>query len=161
MDRASFLRKSVLGLSAGLVSSSVIAACGQQNTQTDSSASTTTDDINTDPKAGGVYYTLDAPGRWSKKAEGHAPKVELTPMADQKVKVQVVTTHPMKGFEHYIIKHQLLDASFGYLDENLFDPNQDSEPISEFTLTGYTGPLYALSFCNLHDVWLSQINVTA
>ena len=159
MDRASFLRKSVLGLSAGLVSSSVLAACGQKNAQTDSTAAVTPGDLNADPKAGGVYFTLETPGRWSEKAKGHAPKVELTSMEDQKVKVKVETTHPMKGFEHYIIKHQLLDASFEYIDEKIFDPAKDSEPISEFILTGYSGPLYALSFCNLHDVWLSQVEV--
>lgn len=161
MDRASFLRKGILGLSAGAVSSYVITACGQTNTETDNSTSTTltSNDIQSDPKAGGIYYTLEAPGRWSEKAGGHAPKVELTKMEDEKVQVQVVTTHPMKGFEHYIIKHQLLDASFAYLDEKLFDPNKDDEPISEFILTGYSGPLYALSYCNLHDVWVSQVEV--
>ncbi|OSM08735.1 hypothetical protein MAIT1_04785 [Magnetofaba australis IT-1] len=50
----------------------------------------------------------------------------------------------------------LLDAHYGFIDEKLFDPNAD-EPVSEHKLpSGYSGPIYALSMCNLHDVWLAS-----
>ena len=151
MDRASFLRKSLMGFSVGIVTPSLIAAC--------SNNTASTNDTEDDSKAGGVYYTAEASGRWTEKVGGHLPQIELEKMDDQNTKVKVVTTHPMKGYEHYIIKHQILDSNFDYIDEKFFDPNTDLDPVSEFILTNYTGPLYALSFCNIHDVWLNQAEV--
>ncbi|MBY6185360.1 class II SORL domain-containing protein [Marinobacter hydrocarbonoclasticus] len=108
------------------------------------------------PMAGGVYYTKDAPGRWSKKVAGHLPVIEVDKDAG---KIKVITGHEMKGYEHYIVKHTLLDADFNYIDERMFDPMKDAAPISEYALAGYSGPLYALSMCNKHDVWLNMIEV--
>jgi len=106
--------------------------------------------------AGGLFYTAEAPGRWAKKAAGHLPNVALEKNGAN-LGVQVVTSHPMDSFNHYIIKHQLLNANFEYITENVFDPTKDTQPISTFNLEGYSGPLYALSFCNLHDVWVSVV----
>ena len=163
MDRASFLRKSLMGLSVGVVAPSLIAACSNK-TETTSTATepeaASAATLEGDPKAGGVYYTAATPGRWpDAKVEGHLPKIEVEKMDDQKTKVKVVNTHPMKGYEHYIIKHQLLNGEFDYVDEKLFDPNAAQEPVSEFILTDYSGPLYALSYCNVHDVWVNQTEV--
>ncbi|MBY5979659.1 desulfoferrodoxin family protein [Ferrimonas balearica] len=108
------------------------------------------------PMAGGVYYTQDAPGRWSKKVAGHLPVIEVDKGAG---KVKVITGHEMKGYEHYIVKHTLLDGNFQFIEERLFDPMKDAAPITEFALTNYSGPIYALSMCNLHDVWLNMAEV--
>ncbi|MCG8611586.1 MAG: hypothetical protein MI864_13730, partial [Pseudomonadales bacterium] len=108
--------------------------------------------------AGGVYYTKESPGRWSKKVDGHLPHFEIE-KAGMDTMVRVLTGHEMKGYEHYIVKHVLLDADFGFLQENMFDPMKDKSPISDFKLTGYTGKLYALSMCNKHDVWLNSIEI--
>ncbi len=72
--------------------------------------------------------------------------------------VDVVTSHPMKGFKHYIVKHMLLDKDFNFIDEKVFDPMKDSAE-SQFTLKSNSGPVYALSVCNLHDSWLSVAEV--
>lgn len=110
------------------------------------------------PGSGGLYYTKEAPGRWASKVATHVPNVELTKNADA-LSVKVITGHEMKGYEHYIVKHVLLDRNFKFLDEHLFDPLKDKAPVSTFTLSGYSGTLYALSMCNLHDIWLSTVEV--
>jgi len=75
------------------------------------------------------------------------------------VVVTVVTAHEMKGYEHYIVKHVLLDHSYKFLQEHLFDPSKDTGAISTFTLIDYKGPIYALSLCNKHDLWLNGADV--
>ena len=114
--------------------------------------------IPANPMAGGVYYTKDAPGRWGEKVGSHLPGIELDKGAGGTT-VRVVTGHEMKGYEHYIIKHVLLDGNFAFLDEHAFDPMQDKAPVSTFTLQDYSGPLYAISLCNRHDTWLNVIEV--
>jgi len=109
--------------------------------------------------AGGLFYTKDAPGRWSKKVGGHLPNIETAKGAGGKLEVKVVTAHEMKGYEHYIVKHVLLDKDFRFIDERMFNPTVDKAPISTFTLDAYQGPLHALSVCNKHDTWLNVIEV--
>jgi superoxide reductase len=108
--------------------------------------------------AGGIYFTQDAPGRWKGKEVGHLPSIELA-KAEGKLTVKVMTAHEMKGYEHYIVKHLLLDSNYAFLGEHLFNPIQDKAALSTFTLPGYTGKLYALSMCNKHDVWVSSLIV--
>jgi superoxide reductase len=89
---------------------------------------------------------------------GHLPSIELD-KGGEGITVRVVTGHEMKDYEHYIIKHQLLDKDFAFLDEHMFDPMKDKAPISTFSLLAYSGPLYAISMCNKHDTWLNVIEV--
>ena len=76
-----------------------------------------------------------------------------------KITVKVVTGHEMKGYEHYIVKHVLLDSKHKFLDEHSFDPTKDPAAISAFTLQDYSGKLYVLSLCNKHDLWLNEAEV--
>lgn len=105
------------------------------------------------PFAGGLYYTKQKPGRWASKAGGHVPRIVRLDG-----KVRVTTPHPMSGFQHYIVKHVILDEKFRYVSETLFDPQTD-KPMSEYDAGKLTGTLYAVSMCNLHDVWLSTFRV--
>lgn len=73
--------------------------------------------------------------------------------------VKVVTEHEMKGYEHYIVKHVLLDKDFKFIAEHLFDPGEESLPLSVFTLKNHAGTLYALGLCNKHDLWLNSSEV--
>ena len=58
MERRNFIALSVAGLSTGLVlPTSVVAGKKEQQ------------------MAGGVYYTKQNPGRWSKKVGGHLPNI--------------------------------------------------------------------------------------
>ena len=110
--------------------------------------------------AGGVFYTKQNPGRWSKKIAGHLPNIKIE-RDNGKVTVQVSTAHGMDGYKHYIVKHVMLDQNFNFLDENMFDPMKDKIPTSTFTLENYKGNIHVLSMCNKHDVWLNSINIPA
>lgn len=141
MDRRNFVRLVLAGTGTGIVAPrSVAAAIPEQG------------------MAGGVYYTAEAPGRWSGKVKSHLPVIEINKSAGA-ASVQIVTPHEMKGYEHYIIKHVLLDRNFRFMNEKLFDPAKESSPISSFPLGDYSGPLYVLSVCNLHDTWLNSAEV--
>lgn len=108
--------------------------------------------------AGGLFYTKDAPGRWSKKIAGHLPNIEVAKSAGS-IELQVVTSHEMKDFEHYIVKHIVLDQNFGFIAEKMFDPMKEKAPISNFSLGGYSGRVHVLSVCNIHDTWLNMVDV--
>lgn len=142
MNRLGFIRLGLIGISTGILAPK-LALAGPKD----------------DPKAGGVYYTSTAAGRWADKVGGHLPKITVEKMGGTDLKVKVVTTHPMDGYKHYIVKHQLLDKNFKFIAEKRFDPTQDDEPVSEFTLQNYRGSLYAISMCNIHDLWLNSVQV--
>jgi len=108
--------------------------------------------------AGGVFYTKDAPGRWSKKVSGHLPIIKISKGQDGTA-AQVVTPHEMKGYDHYIVKHMLLDHNYQFIAETMFNPMEDKAPISNYQLGDYQGALYALSVCNQHDSWLNVVEV--
>jgi superoxide reductase len=79
--------------------------------------------------------------------------------AGGKITIKVVTAHEMKGYEHYIVKHVLLDSNHKFLDEHMFDPTRDKAAISIFMLQDYSGPIYVLSMWNKHDLWLNGAEV--
>lgn len=105
-----------------------------------------------------IYYTKESPGRWKDKVAGHLPSIGIEKTGN-KITIKVVTSHEMKGFEHYIVKHVLLDQNYKFIDEHMFNPDKDKAAISTFTLDNYSGPLYALSMCNKHDLWLNSATV--
>ena len=142
MDRRDFIRLSVASAGASLMAPALTLAEANKPA--------------TPP--GDVFYTKDAPGRWAGKVATHLPTIEIT-MAEGNATVKVVTPHEMKGYEHYIVKHVLLDKDYKFIDEHLFDPSKESAPISTFTLKNYTGTVYALSLCNKHDLWLNSAEV--
>lgn len=135
MDRRSFIRLSALGVTTGIIAPTAVLA-------------------STASLAGGVYYTKDAPGRWSKKVGGHLPTIEVAGK-----KIQVITSHEMAGYKHYIIKHMILNNKFEFIAEKMFDPMKDKAPISQFDLGNYTGQIHVLSVCNKHDTWLNMAEV--
>ena len=136
MDRRNFIRFTACSAGAAIISPKLLIA---------SPVST---------MAGGLYYTKDAPGRWCKKAAGHLPNIEIDKKTGSTT-VHVSTLHEMKGYEHYIIKHILLDKDFKFVTEKMFDPIKDKRPVSEFVMADYTGKIHVLSVCNKHDTWLN------
>jgi superoxide reductase len=105
-----------------------------------------------------IYYTKDSPGRWKEKIAGHLPSIGIE-KSGTKITVKITTSHEMKGYEHYIIKHVLLDQNYKFIDEFLFNPEKDKAAISTFTLENYSGTIHALSLCNKHDLWLNTAHV--
>ncbi len=140
MDRRLFIRLGMVGAATGIIAPKIVLA-GPLG-----------ENINKNKLAGGLFYTMDSPGRWAKKAGSHSPMIEKT--ADG---VQVVTSHPMDPGKHWIVKHVILDNDFKFIAEHIFDPTKDKAPISEFKLSGQSGAIYALSVCNLHDTWLTVL----
>jgi len=138
MERRDFIRLSVISVGAGIVAPTIALADSEKQIK----------------GASDIYYTKEDPGRWSGKVATHLPNIEIE-KAGGKITVKVVTPHEMKGYEHYIVKHVLLDSNHKFLDEHLFDPTKDTAAISTFTLQSYSGMLYVLSMCNKHDLWLN------
>ena len=135
MNRRNFIKFSAVGVTASVVLPAAASAC-------------------TSEMAGGVYHTQDAPGRWSGKVGGHLPVIEVSGK-----KIQVTTPHEMKGYEHYIVKHIVLNDKYEFVAEKMFDPMNDKVPVSTFDLGDYSGRIYVLSVCNKHDTWLNSAEV--
>jgi superoxide reductase len=141
VERRDFIKLSVAGVGVGIVApATVLAEKSKQLVISD------------------IYYTQESPGRWREKIAGHLPSIGIE-KKDGKVIVKVVTAHEMKDYEHYIVKHVLLDKDYKFLNEYLFNPTKDKTAISTFTLDAYTGDLHVLSMCNKHDLWLNSAKV--
>ncbi|QWF70167.1 hypothetical protein KEF85_12540 [Methylomonas paludis] len=110
------------------------------------------------PTGADIFYTKEDTGRWAGKAATHLPVIEISKTAAEAT-VKITTPHEMKGYEHYIVKHILLDKDHKFINEHMFDPSKDSIAISSFTLKNYSGSIYALSFCNKHDLWLAEAEI--
>lgn len=102
---------------------------------------------------GSIVYTTDNPGRWAQKEGSHAPVITVE---GRKVKVQ--TNHPMSE-KHFIVRHTLVLSDGSVLGSKTFSAT-DPEPVSLYDLPeGYSGTLFATSFCNLHDFWLTESKI--
>jgi len=140
MDRRTFIQAGLIGTGSTFIAPKLVLA------------------NQPDPMAGGLYYTSNAPGRWSKKVKSHLPNIEVAKTPDGTT-IQVITRHTMEEYDHYIIKHILLDGNYRFIAENMFNPLKTKEPISVFSLKQYSGPVYALSVCNKHDTWLNVAEI--
>ncbi|EDN66626.1 secreted protein [Beggiatoa sp. PS] len=135
-DRRDFI-KTTLGVASGL-------ALGQMSTAV---AATT----GTLPL--GIVYTAENPGKWAGKVGGHLPKVSV-----EGRKVTITTNHAMTE-RHYIVRHTLIAEDGTELGEKTFYPS-DEDAVSTFELPeGHTSKLYATSFCNKHDLWVTEFTV--
>jgi superoxide reductase len=100
---------------------------------------------------GGIIYTKENPGKWKGKAGSHAPQISV-----EGRKVTITTPHPM-SLGHYIVRHTLVLKDGSVAGEQTFFPVKDTKAVSTFELPeGYKSPFYATSFCNLHDLWLTE-----
>ena len=100
-----------------------------------------------------LVYTKDNPGRWAGKEGAHIPKVTVAGG-----KVTILTPHPMTP-PHFIVKHTLLTPEGKIIGEKTFTA---ADPKAESTYAlpaGFKGALWATSFCNLHDLWLTELTV--
>ena len=66
MDRRLFIRLGMAGAATGIIAPKIVLAgpLGEQ--------------INKNKMAGGLFYTMESPGRWAKKAGSHSPLIEKT-----------------------------------------------------------------------------------
>jgi superoxide reductase len=98
-------------------------------------------------------YTKEIPGRWAGKEGAHAPKVTV-----EGGKVTILTPHPMTA-AHFIVKHQLLTADGKVLGEKTFTPETPKAESTYDLPADFKGALWATSFCNIHDLWLTEFTV--
>ncbi|HHB93474.1 MAG TPA: desulfoferrodoxin [Thioploca sp.] len=99
----------------------------------------------------GIIYTVDNPGRWDKKVKGHAPEVTING------KIITITTNHGMTSKHYIVRHTLVAEDGTVLGAMTFSP-EDKKAISTYELPkGHK--LYATSFCNKHDLWITEITI--
>ena len=100
----------------------------------------------------GVVYSVQDEGKWKDKSGSHAPMIQV-----DHSNVHVITKHDMSE-KHYIVRQTLVGADGTVLGSQTFLPTET--PSSTFTLPqGYKGKLTATSFCNLHDLWISETTV--
>jgi superoxide reductase len=101
-----------------------------------------------------IIYTKAQPGIWEGKEGSHLPYIEVSGK-----KGEIINDHGMSP-EHYIVRHTLVSTDGEVIFGHTFAPTDD-EAVSEFdgskVDTGKT--YYALSFCNLHDLWLAEIKL--
>ena len=107
----------------------------------------------------GIVYTKQSPGKWSGKIKGHVPNVKV-----EGNRVTVTTTHGMSD-EHFIVRHTLVAKNGKVLGEKTFHPSDaEAKSVFEFPDTSSkfawdTTTLYATSFCNKHDLWVTEFEV--
>jgi len=103
-----------------------------------------------------IIYTAENPGQWAKKAGSHAPVV-----TKDGFKITVTTNHPMSEI-HYIVRHTLVAEDGTVIGAQGFSPD-DEKPVSTYDLYDFSGnvgkKVYATSFCNLHDFWLTEFKI--
>lgn len=100
----------------------------------------------------GIIYTKDNPGKWEAKVGSHAPEIKV-----EGAKVMVKTNHPVSD-AHFIVRHTLVLEDGTVVGAATFTPKDTPE--SSYDLpAGYKGKIYATSFCNLHDFWLTETAV--
>ena len=133
IDRRDFLKTAAAATAAVAASSAVSAFANEAKV----------------PSLAGIIYTKTEQGRWEGKAGGHAPQITV-----EAGKVSVVTAHPMTA-AHFIVRHTLVLADGTVLGDKTF--TSSDTPQSSYELPkDYKGKIYATSFCNLHDFWLSE-----
>jgi superoxide reductase len=107
---------------------------------------------------GVIIFTKAKPGRWIDKVGSHVPSMTLL-RKDEKLMITVTTMHEMQP-EHFIVKHLLLDQHCSLIGEKVFSPQSHQVAQSiHFIESNYQGPLFAVSVCNKHDVWLESLVV--
>jgi len=107
-----------------------------------------------DQSYAGIVYSREHPGKWGTKVESHVPLVTV-----EGRKVTVTTAHPMSQ-DHYIVRHTLVLENGTVAGEKTYFPAQDSKAAATFEIpSGYKGKCSATSFCNLHDLWVTEINL--
>ena len=65
----------------------------------------------------------------------------------------------MTGYKHYIVKHMVLDENFQAMSARRSSILGVDKPVSEYDISGLRRTLFAVSLCNLHDTWVSELKL--
>jgi len=137
--RRNFLKKSIL-VAAGMMAGGYSKAFASQKKETSTAFPS------------GIVYTRENPGKWAKKVGSHAPRIKM-----EGKRVTITTMHPMSE-KHYIVRHTLVSEEGKVLGEKTFYPSHKAVSTHELP-ADHGSRLYATSFCNLHDLWVTVFNV--
>lgn len=132
-SRRNFMKKTV-AVSAVALTAATIPAMAKANTHANIFA-----------------YSKENPGRWEGKAGSHAPVITV-----KNGLITIETKHGMAP-AHYIVKHTLLTADGTVIGEKVFK-GTDKKAISSYKVIGDSQEYFALSFCNLHDQWVTKFH---
>lgn len=106
-------------------------------------------------------YTRDDPGPWADKVKAHVPEITYEKTGTG-LKVTVkVDNHPMDPkTPHYIMMIKLEDGSGAALGQKDFVATDPAPPIATFELKSIPGKLKAYERCNIHGLWMNEVDVT-
>ena len=150
-NRRAFFKAS-LAVTAGVVSGHSVLALAKEEPAKEKKATEAHTDTekHTFPKS--IFYTKDSGGKWGKKGGSHLPNVTV-----EGEKVTVTTKHGMSE-KHYIVRHTVVSDAGEVLGEKTFS-SSDDDAVSVFEIKGKHKRLHATSFCNKHDLWLTEFSI--
>jgi superoxide reductase len=106
-----------------------------------------------------IIYTRSDPGAWGGKEDSHVPQIVYEKM-ETGLKVTVTVSHEMNPeTPHYIMKIKLKDGEDNLLGEKELQAT-DEKAEAIFELFAVPGKLKAYEKCNLHGVWMDEVDVT-
>jgi superoxide reductase len=133
--RRDFIKTTLL-VAGGIAVSSPLLAKGDKNCDFD-----------------GIVFSKKRQGIWGGKAQSHVPEVKI-----EGRKVILVTNHGMSE-KHYIVRHTLVSEKGEFLGAKTFYPSDVKAESSYILPVGFKGKVYATSFCNKHDFWITSFEV--
>ncbi len=106
-----------------------------------------------------VVYTRSDPGAWGGKEDSHVPLIAYQ-KTETGLTVTVTVNHEMNpDTPHYIMAIMLKDGEDTLLGEkNFLAADEKAEAV--FELTTVPEKLKAYERCNLHGLWMDEIDVT-
>ena len=106
-----------------------------------------------------TIFTRSDPGAWGGKEDSHVPQIVYEKI-EAGLKVTVTVSHEMNPEKpHYIMNIKLKDGSGKLLGEKEFQAADEKAEVI-FELTTVPGKLVAYERCNLHGLWMDEIDVT-
>jgi superoxide reductase len=106
-----------------------------------------------------VVYTRSDPGAWGGKEDSHVPLIAYE-KTETGLKVTVTVNHEMNpDTPHYILAIMLKDGEDNLLGEKELQAT-DEKAEATFALTTIPEKLKAYERCNLHGLWMDEVDVT-
>ncbi len=107
-----------------------------------------------------AIYTKDDPGPWAGKEAAHLPQIAYE-RTESGLRVSVTVEHEMNPEKpHYIMWIKLMDADGNLLGQTEFVPT-DLKAEAVFEISAVPGKLAAEEKCNVHGIWMSEIEVVS
>jgi len=110
-------------------------------------------------EAAEVVYTRSDPGAWRGKEDSHVPLIAYE-KTETGLTVTVTVNHEMNPDKpHYIMTIMLKDGEDNLLGEKEFQAT-DEKAEATFELTTIPAKLKAYERCNIHGLWMDEVDVT-